>query len=674
MNPAVFRTLMTTLVLTTAVGLAPAQDIPEGSPVADALRRAEARIQAIVAVPDDKRSFDNTLGALDDMLAHLELDTNMLRFLQYVSTDAAERERSQKAEEDTTNWLIAIGKREDLYKAVKAYAGQQPKLDGEQKRLLEFTLRDFRRAGMELSPEQRNKLKALQMEINKLGIEFEKNIRDDDTRVPCTKAELDGMSDDWLANQPRVGELYLVGMDYPSFYPLMDFCRNETTRQKVWVAYKRRGGAKNVKLLEKILELRAQCAKMLGYASAADYEIEVRMAKNAATVKKFYEQLRPIARKKAQLDYDEYVAAKRAETGDPQAKLYPWDTAYYKNQLMKTKYAVDAQKVQEYFPLQQVMDGLFGVTQSLYGIEYRDATAKAGSPDRPIWHPDAKYYEVYDKAEGRLLGAFYLDLHPRENKYSHAAQWGLSQHKVWADGKVNLPLAALVCNFTKPTPDKPALLTHDEVETFFHEFGHCLHTILSETRYYSFAGTNVARDFVEAPSQMFENWVWDGKVLKTFAKHYKSGEPFPDELLKGMLAARNLGSGLDAEHQFYYGLTDLTYHSAPEGKVDTTKVQADLFAEVELFDAVPNTYYQAAFGHLIGYQAGYYGYQYSLVYACDMFRRFRELGMLNPEAGQYYRKKILARGGSIDEMEIIKDYLGREPQLDAYLEHLGLTK
>jgi len=664
---------MPALILTVAAGAAPAQDIPEGSPVAEALRRAAARVQAIVAVPDDKRSFDNTLGALDDMLAHLELDTNLLRFMQYVSTDAAERERSQKAEEDTTNWLIAVGKREDLYKAVKAYADTRPKLEGEQQRLLEFTLRDFRRAGMELSPAQRDELKALQMEINKLGLEFEKNIRDDDTRVPCTKAELDGMSEDWLANQPRVGDLYLVGMDYPSFHPLMDFCRNETTRQKVWVAYKRRGGAKNVKLLEKILELRAQCAKMLGYASAADYEIEVRMAKNAATVRKFYEQLRPIARKKALLDYAEYVAAKRAETGNPQAKLYPWDTSYYKNQLMKTKYAVDAQKVQEYFPLQQVMDGLFSVTQSLYGLEYRDATAKAGSPDRPIWHSDVKYYEVYDKADGRLLGAFYLDLHPRDNKYSHAAQWGLSQHKVWPDGTVNLPLAALVCNFTKPTPEKPALLTHDEVETFFHEFGHCLHTILSETRYYGFAGTNVARDFVEAPSQMFENWVWDGRVLKTFARHYQSGEPFPDDLLKGMLAARNLGSGLDAEHQFYYGLTDLTYHSAPDGKVDTTKVQADLFVEVELFDAVPNTYYQAAFGHLIGYQAGYYGYQYSLVYACDMFRRFRELGLLNPEAGQYYRKKILARGGSMDEMEIIKDYLGREPQLDAYLEHLGLS-
>jgi thimet oligopeptidase len=241
---------------------------------------------------------------------------------------------------------------------------------------------------------------------------------------------------------------------------------------------------------------------------------------------------------------------------------------------------------------------------------------------------------------------------------------------------VTKPLAALVCNFTKPTPEKPSLLSHDEVETYFHEFGHCLHTILSESSYWQFSGTAVERDFVEAPSQMFENWIWDAAVLKTFARHYRTGAPFPDELLEGMIKARHLGSGMMAERQFYYGLYDMTLHTDPTGEVDTTRVAMDLWdpdgENVELYDPVPETHFQAAFGHLTGYQAGYYGYQWSLVYASDMFQRFKELGMLDPEAGRYYRDRILARGGTVDGLDLVREYLGREPDMNAYLEHLGL--
>ncbi len=334
------------------------------------------------------------------------------------------------------------------------------------------------------------------------------------------------------------------------------------------------------------------------------------------------------------------------------------------------------ERVREYFPLESVMDGLFSITQSLYGIEYTDITERARSEGRHLWHEGVSLYEVRDTATGEMLGEFYLDLHPRENKYGHAAQWGLGQHKVWADGRLSKPLAALVCNFTNPTPEKPSLLTHDEVETFFHEFGHCLHTILSEARYWQFAGTSVERDFVEAPSQMFENWTWDRDVLRTFAKHYETGEVFPDDLLEGMVAARYLGSGMLAERQFFYGLFDMQCHLAADGIVDTTKLGHDLWGElgagVELYAAVPETHFQSAFGHLTGYQAGYYGYQWSLVYACDMFQRFKELGMLDPAAGRYYRRNILARGGTLDGLDLVRNYLGREPEMDAYLEHLGL--
>ncbi len=679
-NQRPFAAGLATLTLMAAgCGGAPGAAEPEApSPVADALARADATVLEIIAVPEAQRSDENTLGRLDEMLANLELDTNMTAFLGYVSTDPEVRDIGNKAEEDVANWRIDLLKNERLYAAIKSFADTKPPLAGERKRQLEHTLRDFRRGGMALDAADRDKLAGIEKEISKLAIEFEKNIREDASVVPLTRQELSGLAEDYFQSTDlkRSGDLYLVGLSYPQFLPVQDHCTNATTREKTWVAYKRRGGARNVALLEKILVLRAQAASILGYDHAADFETEIRMAKSADTVQAFYQELRPLVRRKAQQDYDELVALKCRDTGDPSARLEPWDTSYYTNVLKKEKYAVDVEVVREYFPLQAAIDGLFSITQSLYGLEYRDVTEEAGSRDRPLWHDEVRLYEVWDTKRGEVLGEFYLDLHPREGKYSHAAQWGLAQHKVWPDKKVTKPVAALVCNFTKPTPDKPSLLTHDEVETFFHEFGHCLHTILSDAQLYSFAGTSVERDFVEAPSQMFENWVWDPDVLKTFARHYKTGEPFPDALLVGMIAARNMGSGMAAERQFYYGLFDLRCHLDPAGKLDTTQLAMDLWDPkkdgVELYEPVPETYFQASFGHLMGYQAGYYGYQWSLVYACDMFQRFKELGMLSPAAGMYYREKILSRGGTADGLDLVKDYLGREPSKEAYLKHLGL--
>jgi thimet oligopeptidase len=654
-------------------------DIDPASPIAEALKAADASIRKIIAVPEAQRTFENTVLALDDMVAILQRDTNMTQFMAYVSTDATQRERGGLAEEHYTNFLIEVGKNEAVFKAVQAVAAKKPALSPAQRRLLEETLRDYRRAGMALTVEKRDELKKVQMEITRLQIEFDRNIRDDETAVPLTREELAGMPSDFLDGLQQSNGLYMATMDYPTFQPILDQCTNETTRQKVWTAYKRKGGKKNVAVLEKLLKLRTDAAHLLGYKNPSEFECEVRMSKNAAAVNAFYDRLRPLVREKAQRDWDEYVAAKRQHTKDPNATLFPWDQSFYEKYLQQTRYAVDGTKVQQYFPMERVIDGLFSITQSLYGLEYRDITdkAKAGLvADRPLWHEDVKLFEVWDKASNQMLGMFYIDLYPRPNKYTHAAQWGLVPRKRWNDGTIERPLAALVCNFTKPTPEKPSLLRHDEVETFFHEFGHCLHTILTEADTAQFAGTDVEGDFVEAPSQMFENWVWSPEVLNTFARHYKTGEPLPAELVEGMIAARNLGSGLFAEHQFYYGLVDQAYHIDDDGVVDTTRIANDMFSEIELYQPVPNVWFQAAFGHLSnpGYTAGYYGYQWSLVYAQDMFSRFKELGMLDPKAGMQYRQKILARGGTVDAIDMIKDFLGREPSMDAYLEHLGLKK
>ena len=638
-----------------------------------AFAAADVEIAQIIAIDDQQRTYENTIGAIDDMMARLDGASNLAVFMAYVHPDAAIREAAQAGEQLWSDWSIDFSSNEDLYKAVKVFAATKPDLQGERARYLEHMMRDYRRAGMMLSSEDREQLKKIKKEIGTLSIEFESNIRSDETIIPVTLEELDGVPQDTIDTLTEVGSVYLVTLDYPTYGPIMDYCNNATTRQKVWMSYCRRAGMKNVRVLEKILKLRDEASDLLGYDTTADFEIEVRMAKNDETVAEFYEKLQPLVRKKAERDWEELLFAKRSDVGDDSVDFYHWDFGYYFEKIKKAKYAVDSKLVQEYFPLQSVMDGLFEITQHLYGIEYKEVTDQAEERGTPLWHKDVRLFEVWDTATGEQLGEFYIDLHPRDQKYSHAAQWGLAQHKVWSDGTLQKPVAALVCNFTKPTAEKPSLLTHDETETFFHEFGHCLHTLLSTVETAGYAGTSVERDFVEAPSQMFEEWVWAPETLSLFASHYETDEPMPEALINGMIAAKNLQSGMLAESQIFLGKIDQAYHTDRDGEVDTTQIAYDTYDETRMYNHTPETWYQGGFGHLTGYQAGYYGYMWSLVYAQDMFQRFKQLGMLNPEAGAYYRDKILSRGGTMDGLDLVRGYLGREPSMDAFLDSLGLN-
>jgi thimet oligopeptidase len=672
------KPLITTIaLLITAPGVAdrtiPSTPEELTARVEQAFANADVEITEIIAVPDNQRTFENTIGALDDMMARLDDASNMAVFMSYVHPDAAIREAAQGGEQLWSDWSIDFATNLDLYNSVKAYADTNPQLTDEQARMVKHTMRDYRRSGMSLSPEDRVTLTDIQKEIGTLSIEFDANIRNDETVIPLTLEELEGVPQRVIDSLVEVNGVYLATLDYPTFSPIMDYCSVPATRQKVRWLYSRRAGRKNVDILEKIIKLRDEASDLLGYATTADFETEIRMAKNSATVAEFYEMLQPVVRKKAERDWVELVAAKCEDLGDPEAEFNPWDFSYYYEKIKNKKYAVDSQKVQEYLPLENVMNGLFEITQNLYGIEYREVTEQADKRGTPLWHEDVRLFEVWDTNTGKQLGEFYIDLHPRDNKYSHAAQWGLVQHKIWSDGTERLPVAALVCNFTKPTADKPSLMTHDEAETFFHEFGHCLHTILSETELASFAGTSVERDFVEAPSQMFEEWVWAPETLKLFARHYETGEPMPDELIEGMIAAKNLQSGMKTEGQIFLGKIDQAYHTDEDGECDTTQVAYDIYDDTRMYNHTPGTWFQGSFGHLTGYQAGYYGYMWSLVYAQDMFQRFKELGMLNPEAGAYYREKILSKGGTQDSLDLIRDYLGREPSMDAFLESLGLS-
>jgi thimet oligopeptidase len=646
-----------------------AQEAPQK--IKDALKRADAAVAKIIAIPNGQRNFDNTVGALDALTVRLDTDTSLFVFQQFVSTDPQVRAEARAADELVSNWAIDLGKREDLYKAIKAYADKKPKLEGEQKRLLEFTMRDYRLSGMDLPAAKRDQLKELEKEENKLSIDFQTNIADDETTVPLSLDELKGVPQDTIDRQTKSGDLILLRVDGPSYISVMEHAVNPETRHKVWLEYRRRAGSKNKAVLEQILKIRDQEAHLLGYANSVDMVLATRMAKNSQNVAKFYAELIPTVNKKALQDKAEFDRAKQEDTNDPKAGIDPWDYAYYRDQLLKKKYAVDTEKVAEYFPMEKVFQGFFDITSKLYSITWKDITADAKSLGLPVWHEDVKLWGVYDKS-GKLLGRIYTDLFPRQGKYTHAACWGLQERRVWEDGSVQVPLAALVCNFTKPTADKPSLLPHDEVETFFHEFGHGLHHMLSQAHYGRFSGTSVERDFVEAPSQMMENWVWEPEVLKLFARHYKTNEPLPNALLEGMQNARTLGSGIETQGQIYLGKMDQAFHTAPGGDIDTTKVAQQVYADTTFYQPQPGVLFQSSFGHLMGYNGAYYGYLWSLVYAQDMFQRFKELGVLSPSTGDYYRTKVLANGGSKDAMDMLRDYLGREPNMDAFYKHLGL--
>ncbi|MBG83991.1 MAG: hypothetical protein CMJ40_05520 [Phycisphaerae bacterium] len=631
---------------------------------------ANQAIDAIVAIPEGQRTYENTVLAIDDMNARLDASIGMLLFMAYVHPDPDMRDVSRKAYQDYSNWYVMLGKRTDLYEAVRAFGATDPSLEGEHARLLEYTLRDYRRAGMNLSPEARAELTEVEKEINRLSIEFDKNISADETVVLVTREELEGMPEDWIGGLHEINGLYVIGMDTPTIVRILDQSPNEHTRQKTWMARKRRA-RKNVAILEKLVTLRAKQAELLGYAHASDFENEVRMSGDAETVAEFYARLQPLLRGKAEKDYELLLAAKRSDTGDPEATLHPWDFGYYMERIRERDYDVDSTVVSEYFPLNKVRDGLFEITEQLYGIEYIPRNAPA---DAPLWHEDVEYFEVVDRESGERLGEFFMDMYPRpeDEKYGHAAQWGLVSRKAWTPKSIQTPVAAVVCNFTKPTADKPSLLTHDQAETFFHEFGHCLHTILTESETARFAGTSVERDFVEAPSQMFEAWVWSPETLPMLSGHYETGEQLPPELLERMLDAKTLCSGMLDETQVFYGMSDQAFHTITDGPVDTTQAGMDLYEQCTLFNPVDGTWFQASFGHLTGYQGGYYGYLWSKVFAKDMEQRFETLGMLNPEAGAYYRKHVLGRGGTVDATVMLQDYLGREPSMDAYIRSIGL--
>jgi len=633
-----------------------------------AMRRCDEAVAAIVTTPDGQRTFANTLLALEEATEHVGLASGAYAFMAYVSADDVLREAAREWDEKLEKYMVGLAFREDLYAAICAYAdsAEAKSLTGEDARLLEFELRDYRRNGFELPPEQRQRVRELFDRLVELGIHFRNAIDDWEDGIWVRREDLAGLPDvfiDNLKSEERDGEKqYFVSLDYPEFYPFLSNAESEEWRRELFTKDQRKGGRENVERIEEAIRLRHEVAELLGYDSWAAYVVEVRMAKQRQAVDSFLADLRDKVRLKADADMKGLAESKKEHVGVEQVHI--WDWRFYHNRLLRTKYAVDEFEVAKYFPLDACLDGLFRVTQELLGVRYEPV------PGALAWHPDARAFDIYEADGSGPFARFYMDLFPRPNKYGHAAAFTLRRGRQLPDGRYQAPVSAIVANFTKPAPAQPSLLRHSEVVTLFHEFGHVLHQTLTRTRRARFSGTATERDFVEAPSQMLEHWCWDAGVLRSFSRHHETGEPLPEDLLQAMVAAKNLDSGGMTLRQLYFATLDFTYHS-PGFSGDTTKTTEELHA-ITGFPFTPGTHFQSGFGHLFGYDAGYYGYLWSHVFGDDMYTRFEAAGPLDPALGVEYRAKVLERGGSVDGDELVRSFLGREPNSDAFLRGLGL--
>ncbi len=623
-------------------------------------------IDEIVSVPDAEKSFDNTMVKLDDLYNDLSNRYALVYLMGSTHPDSAIRETAVKVRNDFAIMFNELQLNEDLYAAIKTYSqsAEAKSLNGSKAKFLEETIIEFERNGFALGLEERGQLKEILNDLSTISNEFSTNIAKYEDQLILDESEMAGLPEDYKKAHRQEDGTYKVGLSYPDYRPFMQYAKSDEARKQLYIKYNNRAADSNLEVLDKMLIKRKEMADLLGYGTFGEYQTETRMASDPTTVWDFETKLTNSVKPKGQQDYDQLLNHKKS-LGLPGEKVNHWEFSYIENLLKTTEYGVDEEVVRQYFPIENVKDGLFQITQKLFGVTYEKIV------DASVWHPDVELYHVIDK--GEVIGRFYLDLHPRPNKYNHAACFPMRLSKQM-DKEFQIPTASLVCNFTEPTEDKPALMTHSEVNTFFHEFGHVLHNMFSTTELSAQAGTSVSRDFVEAPSQIFENWAWNYESLSLFAKHYETGELLPKDLFDKMLAAKNLNSGVATLQQIFYGSYDMTLHDKynPNGDKTTTDVLKELISNILLYDYVPGTHFQAAFGHLNGYAASYYGYLWSDVYAQDMFSVFEEKGVLNPEVGMDYRNKILSRGSEEDEMKMLIDFLGREPNDKAFVKSLGL--
>ena len=630
--------------------------------IESAIADGNALVEAVVSV-DGQRTFDNTLRPLEESGRLAAVAYGHGPFLGQVSTDEEVRGAARIAEVQLEKWGLDLVSRRDVYEAIRDFSktDEAARLAGEEARVLEHALRDLRMAGHELEEGKRTEVQALRERLVELGIAFSTNIAEFDDAIEVMPDDLEGLPDGYaerLAPGAAEGSLR-VSMAYPDVIPFLDNSPRRDLREALSFKFANRAREANTPILSEALRLRAAVAGIVGAESWAHYTMQVKMAKNPEVVETFFSSLlEPLQARAA----EEIAALEVLLTGDGHPlPIRSWDRAYYHTVQMKTEYGVDPNKVAGYFPLEAVVDGLFAITQEVFGLRYEMLS------EADVWHEDVTAYRITDSQTDELVAHFYMDLFPRDGKFSHAAAFPLVP-----SGPSDRPVAAIVANFTKPTDDQPALLQHDEVVTLFHEFGHILHMSLSQAEFARFASANTEWDFVEAPPQIMENWCWIPSVLERFARHHETDESIPSQLVNQLVAARDLNVSLLKLRQLLFGRIDMDLHNTLE-EVDPARVLHDR-SEISMFPFHEGTYFLASFGHLMGgYDAGYYGYLWSEVFGDDMFSRFEDEGVLSPEVGGEYRREILEPNGTKDAYDMLWAFLGREPDNSTFLKKLGIS-
>ena len=587
-----------------------------------------------------------TLKAWNDVDQALGSVSSPASLFAEVHPDEAVRERADVAGQEVQKLATELGLDRALF---EVFAALDPAgLDADAARFLNKTLRDFRRSGVDRDEPTRERIRAINERLTVLGQEFSKNIRNGVRSIEVTPDRLEGMPQDWLDAHPADERgLVTVTTDYPDVVPLRTFCADAQARRDLTMEFLTVGWPANDALLHELFDLRHELAQLLGYETWADYDAEVKMIKEGGAIPVFIEKIADAALESGVRDREVVLARMRADVPDATA-IDSADLAYYANLVSKEQLEVDAQLVRTYLDFTKVRAGLLEVTGRLFGLRYEPAA------DAVVWDEAVAAYDVYRADGDEPLGRIYLDLHPREGKYKHAAQFDL----VTGVAGRQLPEGVLVCNFSR------GLMEHDHVVTLFHEFGHLVHHVLAgHQEWFRFSGVATEWDFVEAPSQMLEEWAWDAEILQTFATN-EAGEPIPADLVRRMRRADDFGKGYLARTQMFYAALSFWFHT--ERPADLTARTRELQAQYSLFPYIEGTHFTCAFGHLEGYSSAYYTYMWSLVIAKDLFSAFDRSNMFDAEVAGRYRDRVLAPGGSKDAADLVADFLGRPYTFDAY--------
>ncbi len=644
------------------------------------IAEAKAEIDAIVANKEEP-TFENTIEAMEVSGQTLNNVAGIFFNLMEADTDDEMQQIAESVSPMLTEYSMYVSLNNDLFQRVKAVYEKKDELGlaPDQMKLLEDNYKSFVRGGANLSDEDKALYSKWSEELSLTTLQFSKNVLaatnayvlniTDSTKLGGLPGFVKTMAAETAAEKGLEG--WAFTLDAPSYSPFLKYSTERELRKEIWTAYNTRaigGENDNTEIVKKIVDLRIKIANILGYETYADYALEERMAKNKVTVNEFIKNLLEPSMEFAKKDVADVLAFAK-KNGFEESQLMPWDFSFWSEKYQQAEYSLSAEELKPYFQLESCIDAVFGLATRLYGITFKQLD------NVPVYHEDVKVYEVND-ADGRHLALFYADFFPRASKRGGAWMTEFRGQSI-RDGVEYRPFISTVMNFTKPTADAPALITHDELTTFLHEFGHALHGIFAEGRYGSLTGTNVSRDFVELPSQIMENWAFEPEYLNSFAKHYQTGEQIPAELIEKVVAAKNYLAGYGQVRQLHFGYLDMAWHSLTELPAETTvEFEQKTLAPYAVMPSVEGSAFSTSFSHIFsgGYSAGYYSYKWAEVLEADAFSLFKEKGIFNTEVSHSFRENILSKGGAEDEAVIYRNFRGHDPQPEALMKKLGLTR